>query len=63
MVKIQKMVDGSFFVVIPKELIRLKNWGKGDEMGFFLVGGEYIPVRDDIIFKKIRNAEPKNEIS
>lgn len=53
MVKLQRMVDGTFFATIRKALVVAKGWKQGDQLGYMIVGGEVVPLSGDIIIRKI----------
>ncbi|HLC62789.1 MAG TPA: hypothetical protein VJJ21_00550 [Candidatus Nanoarchaeia archaeon] len=44
--KLQKSKTGQFFLSIPNQLVRLKDWDKGDEIKFI------IHDKGDIVLKK-----------
>ncbi len=53
MVKLQQMVDGSFFIILRKAIIEAKGWKKGDQIALFEIGGTVLPERGDHFIKKL----------
>lgn len=55
MVKLRKALDGSYFVVIRRALVDLKQWKEGDEIALLSIGQDVIPQQGDYIIRKIGN--------
>lgn len=53
MVKLQRMTDGSFFMILRKALIEARGWKKGDEIALFEIGGAIIPEKGDVFIRKM----------
>jgi len=54
MVKLRKAVDGSFFIVIKRELVHSNQWSVGDDMALLSVGSDLvIPKGGDYILRRV----------
>lgn len=48
MVRLQKTTKGEYFIVLPREIIRLAGWKEGDEIEVRL-GGDITPGSRDLV--------------
>ena len=57
MVIMQRGADGRYNVTIRRALVESKGWNAGDEMVFYLVGGDVTAVPGDLILRRVWKAE------
>lgn len=54
MVLLQEGTDGKYTLTIPKRIVELKGWQKGDNIEFFLVDHGLPAQIGDIVIRKTR---------
>ncbi len=51
MIKLQKTTKGAYFIILPKDIIRIAGWKEGDEIDVRL-GSDISPGSRDLVLLK-----------
>jgi hypothetical protein len=50
--KLQRTAQGQYFLLLPKEMIKVSQWEEGDEIEIWL-GSEVSPRKEDLVLRKL----------